>query len=103
MKRRAEAGRRRIDRDPPGRHWRLLTAPRRPAPLTAEDAAFVSLQNQGDFDELVVGTWFHLEQMSGRQWWMRVGDVTFGIHLPKGKPARVRLTEGRLATSEGSA
>jgi hypothetical protein len=35
----------------------------------------VELENQGVIDELVIDDWLHLEQMSERQWWLRIGDA----------------------------
>jgi hypothetical protein len=32
-----------------------------------------------EFDELVVGSWLHIEQMNAATWWMNVGGVT--IHV----------------------
>lgn len=45
-----------------------------------------------EFDELVVGEWLHVEQMSGRRWWMNVGGVTLWVTADKdGKPKRVTV------------
>ena len=33
----------------------------------------------GDFDELVVSDWFHLERMSERVWWVRIGQRSFNL------------------------
>ena len=33
------------------------------------------------FDELVIDSWFHLEQMSDRSWWLGFGDPTCGPYL----------------------
>lgn len=33
------------------------------------------------FDELVVDDWFHIEQMSDRFWWMRVGDLNLNVYV----------------------
>lgn len=45
-----------------------------------------------EFDELVVGRWIHLEQMSGKVWWMNVGGVTINVTVDKdGNPKRVRV------------
>jgi len=36
------------------------------------------------FDELVIDSWFHLEQMTCRSWWLGFGDPTGGgpyLHL----------------------
>lgn len=33
------------------------------------------------FDELVIDDWFHLEQMSERHYWMRVGEYDLNVHI----------------------
>jgi hypothetical protein len=33
------------------------------------------------FDELVIDDWFHLEQMSQRHYWMRVGNLGINVHI----------------------
>ena len=39
-----------------------------------------------EFDELVVGDWFHMEQMNTRDWWIGIGRggnlVMVNIHIP---------------------
>lgn len=42
-----------------------------------------SAQYEGptEFDELVVGNWFHLEQMDDRDWWMRVGPLAINVRV----------------------
>ncbi len=47
-----------------------------------------------EFDELVVGEWFHIERMDNRAWWMRVGGVTFWVNVPRTGKALVTITEG---------
>ena len=32
-----------------------------------------------EFDELVIGSWIHLEQMDNGRWWMNVGGVTINV------------------------
>jgi len=34
-----------------------------------------------EFDELVIDEWFHLEMMSDRQYWMRVGALDISIEI----------------------
>lgn len=52
----------------------------------------------GDFDELVVGDWIHLERMDHRAWWMCIGDTHFWITIPAdpAKPVLVGLQEGTV-------
>ena len=64
----------------PGLRWRILAQ---------DDESPWELSGDGrrTLDEVVIDDWFHLEQMSKRRWWMRVGDVQLRIHIPKtGKP-----------------
>lgn len=45
-----------------------------------------------EFDELVVGSWLHVEQMDTGCWWMNVGGVTVWVDVhPDGRPAVVRV------------
>lgn len=40
------------------------------------------------FDELVIDSWFHLEQMSERHYWMHVGDYHINVQIDgKGQPS----------------
>lgn len=48
----------------------------------------LDLRNEGQFDELVVDQWLHVEQMGDDQWWIHIGrhdgsehDVTVWITL----------------------
>ena len=46
----------------------------------------IALENDGLFDELVLGQWLHLEQMTDDTWWMRVGDARVDVKvLPDGR------------------
>lgn len=43
-----------------------------------------------EFDELVVGSWLHVEQMDTGTWWMSVGGVTLWVKADRdGQPLRV--------------
>jgi hypothetical protein len=43
-----------------------------------------------EFDELVVGRWLHVEQKTGRRWWMNVGNVTVWVTVRRdGTPKHV--------------
>jgi hypothetical protein len=33
------------------------------------------------FDELVIDDWFHLEQMTRSDYWMRVGNYDLNVHI----------------------
>jgi hypothetical protein len=52
-----------------------------------------------EFDELVIGNWIHLEQMSTGTWWMNIAGVTVWVKADRdGRPKRVTVygpdTEG---------
>ncbi|MFG2970846.1 hypothetical protein ACGFZS_47015 [Streptomyces sp. NPDC048288] len=43
-----------------------------------------------EFDELVVGSWLHVEQLDTSVWWMNVGGVTVHAMVDRdGRPKRV--------------
>lgn len=45
-----------------------------------------------DFDELVVGHWCHIEQMSVNTWWMDLGGIVLFVTTDKdGHPKRVSV------------
>ena len=45
-----------------------------------------------EFDELVVGRWLHVEQMTDTLWWMNVGGVTVHVVADRdGRPRRVSV------------
>ncbi len=46
------------------------------------DGETISLEASAGFDELVVGTWFHLENMDKDLWWLRVGDAKIMVRTP---------------------
>ncbi len=72
----------------PGMTWRILAHKRPDSGYSypALDLSFKPSQHV-EFDELVVGEWFHMEQMDDRFWWMRIGDVTVHVRIPaRGKP-----------------
>ncbi|MFA4971587.1 MAG: hypothetical protein WC683_03160 [bacterium] len=60
----------------PGHHWRILAHSR------AEDFA---IEERSDlcFDELVIDHWLHIEQMTTRTWWMRVGPFVLWVTVYK--------------------
>lgn len=68
MKRTKETPRR---KPKPGERWRLAT--------TGKGA--IAPANLGEFDELVVDEWFHLERMDTSAWWMRVGALDLWIRV----------------------
>lgn len=45
-----------------------------------------------EFDELVVGSWLHIEQMDTGTWWMNIGGVTVHVTADReGKPKHVTV------------
>jgi hypothetical protein len=56
----------------PGRRWRIL----------AQDVAdCIDVRNRGQFDEIVIDRWLHLEWMSDRHYWMQLGPLRIDITL----------------------
>ncbi|MEU8151749.1 hypothetical protein [Nonomuraea sp. NPDC048901] len=55
-----------------------------------------------EFDELVVGSWLHVEQMDAHVYWMNVGGVTLNVRVDRdGRPQRVSVYgPGGYASSE---
>lgn len=71
----------------PGHSWRIscTATPDHPQRFAAE--------NLGGFDELVVDDWLHIEQMSDREWWIRIGDRVLWVKVPRSGEG-VEVTEG---------
>lgn len=43
-----------------------------------------------EIDEVVIGRWFHLEQMSAQDWWLNVGGVVLNVRVDReGRPRAV--------------
>ena len=56
----------------------------------------VQSDQAGEFDELVVASWMHLERMDRRQWWLRLGQVEFDITIDtSGRPC-LRVRNGKI-------
>lgn len=47
---------------------------------------------EGAFDEIVVGRWLHIERMTDRHYWMRVGDREFDV-FARGHDGTVEVRE----------
>ncbi len=56
----------------PGSKWRFLAR---------NGEREISAEDDGNFDELCVDDWFHLEMMSPHTWWMRVGDACINVTM----------------------
>lgn len=72
----------------PGLSWRFLARDwndpgRETHDLSSDGATW--------FDELVVGDWLHIEWMSGRRWWMRLGDASINVTIPKDRDPIVQI------------
>lgn len=53
----------------------------------------VTLLEDTEFDELVVGRWIHIEQMDAGFWWMNIGGVTVHVKADReGRPKRVSVS-----------
>ena len=61
-------------RHKPGTEWRMLAWSEDDTPIAASSDG-----TAGTFDELVVDRWLHLEQMSTRHWWMRLGPLHVNV------------------------
>lgn len=75
----------------PAKFWRILAD----NPKTGER---FEMKNKGDFDELVVGDWCHLERMDYRQWCLILGDNNISIYIPTDpkKPIQIMVIEGSM-------
>lgn len=66
------------------------------------DDALYRHAGEGEFDELVVGQWLHIEWLDEHVWWMRVGDVRLTASVqPDGKVV-VDVERGCYAAVRGS-
>lgn len=92
----------------PGSSWRVLAQGPRNARLevvvhsrrgvamieTADEPDVGTIEEAADFDELVVDSWFHIERMDTRTWWMRIdgrdpdGDLIVWVTV--GRDGRAR-------------
>lgn len=83
--------------EPSGRSHDVTSAPARRAALTARlgtdpDLTRHTVLPGTEFDELVVGTWIHLEQMDVGRWWMNIGGVTVHVRADRdGRPRHVTV------------
>lgn len=56
--------------------------------------ADVVVNYPSELDEVVIDDWLHLEQMSKREWWLRVGDYTINVWVgERGQAESVRFEE----------
>jgi hypothetical protein len=76
----------------PGQEWRILSR--------GKNGQFEA-RNEGIFDELVVDDWLHIEQMSERAWWMRVGDACVWATVGPDGVTSVNIERGAYAAING--
>lgn len=66
------------------------------------DNGMTELSHQGQVDEIVIGSWFHLEQMDRLHFWMRVGDANITVDLrPSSRPV-VDIDRGAQGEMRGT-
>jgi hypothetical protein len=68
----------------PTKHWRVQGM---------KSAADV--KPLGNFDEIVVGHWLHVEMMDDRRAWVRIGAECFSVQLRRDGSVGVLHTESR--------
>jgi hypothetical protein len=75
----------------PGLSWRVLVRDWQSPHKNIHD-----MEGDGTswFDELVIGDWFHLEWMHGREWWLALGDASIYITVPKDRPPVLQIQRG---------
>lgn len=42
------------------------------------------ISDGGELDEVVIGSWFHLEKMDDNRWWMRIGKDGVEVNIVDG-------------------
>lgn len=72
----------------PGLSWRFLVRDWR---YPGREVYHLESDGRTWFDELVVGDWLHIEWMSGRRWWMQLGDAMINVTIPKGQPPVIEV------------
>ena len=77
----------------PGAEWRLEIE---------RDGQKVEVQDEGRFDELVVDHWLHVENLSERSWWLRIGDVRIEARVDSGGDVTVNVVRGFYSPVTGT-
>ena len=76
-----------------GRAWRLLAhAPKEK----------FEVENRGTFDELVVDSWLHIEQLDTGSWWLRIGDARVVVTVKGVNQVDVDVIRGYYGEERGS-
>ena len=66
---------------------RHLDAMRPDLPPSDRSLTRITVLEDTEFDELVIGRWIHLEQMDTGKWWMNVAGITIDIAVDRdGRP-----------------
>ena len=76
----------------PGADWRVLAH---------KNSEKVEVENVGVLDEVAVGHWFHLEEMSERVWWARLGDARLVITIEVSGSVKVDIARGVYEAVDG--
>lgn len=82
-----------VDHLLPGYRWRILAF--------EDDGERVEMTSRGCIDEVVIDDWFHLEQMTDRDWWMSIGDAMVNVHVFKNGKVEVNITRGEYGDVRG--
>ena len=53
-----------------------------------------------DLDEVLIGSWFHLEWMTDDHCWMRIGDAALNVHFSSGGRVEVSVRLSLIHISE---
>jgi len=73
--------------------WRLLAH---------TDRGRLEIENRGEFDELAVQPWLHVEQLDSGSWWLRVGDARLVVTLAGEEQADVDVIRGYYSEERGA-
>lgn len=65
-----------------------------------EDGQRLTLENRGEFDELVLDDWLHVEQMDRGVWWLQLGGASFNVSVARDGRVTVMLQDGGIAHGE---
>lgn len=69
--------------------------------LAVKDGEKIELENQGVLDEVVLQSWFHLEQLDEREWFLRVGDARIIVSAEVDGSTRVDIERGFFVNVNG--
>ncbi len=71
-----------------GSNWRTL--------VELDNGQKIGCKGNGDsvFDELVIDSFLHVEQMNTNQWWMQVGDAAIWVTIDRKGEAKLSIMRG---------